>query len=185
MTRRHKTTTKRRKTRGVGAVPPSRYYIKGAGQEPVELGEIFGGPGGKRYTAAQAKYFGGRDWPDDRRGHSRASKLGHRRRKRRGRRDVSAMTDPSWFGHSLAHSRASKYGHKRKKLRAAAARRSRTATGRFMDPAWFDDAAGHSGASKLGWRRKKRKTRRRHDPRRRPTRRRGGVSYRRAVRMLG
>jgi hypothetical protein len=121
-----------------------------------------------------------RSWPDDSRGHAKASKLGWRRR-RRGRKKARRDMERSWPGHSREHARAAHEGWsrvggpgwrpKRPTYSGPRARRTRgfysAAYGsryrRDSDygRSWPDDSRGHSRASKLGWRRRRRSSRRR------------------------
>lgn len=63
---------------------------------------------GQTYTAKRRRSASRRDWPNDRRGHKKASKLGWKRRKRKGRR---SSRDGGFESRSLrSHGRSSSYG---------------------------------------------------------------------------
>ena len=143
------------------------------------------------YSAGQRDASrGARSWPDDYRGHSKASSLGWRRRKRkggkargRGRRDVSLTPvrdmstrrqARSWPDDFRGHSRASSLGWKRRKRGRKKARgssrgrdferdmnRSRGRASSGGSRSWPDDYRGHSLASTKGWRRRKKSSGRR------------------------
>lgn len=121
---------------------------------------------------------GARSWPDDHRGHSKASRLGWRRRKskrraRRGRRDASYATD-----YAMASSPRRRRRRRRSTMGYGPSRRLHhsglglySAERRSARRSWPDDFRGHSTASRKGWRRRKHKTRRRSSSRRSSSRR--------------
>ena len=140
------------------------------------------------YSAGQRDASrGARSWPDDYRGHSKASSLGWRRRKRKGgkargrgrrdatltpvrARDVSRTSSRarSWPDDFRGHSRASSLGWKRRKRGRKKARGSSRGRDYERDFArgsarrsWPDDYRGHSLASAKGWRRRKKSSGRR------------------------